>query len=72
VKVVGTHDEITYIMLQCQKRGTCEGCVLEIFCNKDRNIFKRLNPFKLRAFETDQFEPKLIAKGDDDSGNKIQ
>lgn len=72
MKIIGTHDEITYIMLQCQKKG-CEGCVLKIFCEKERSkMFMRLNPSKLEAIETEKFTPIFIAKGDDDSGNEIQ
>jgi hypothetical protein len=72
MKIIGTHDEITYIMLQCQKRTDtfCKGCVLNTFC--EPGMFMRLNPSKLEAIETGKSIPILIAKGDDDSGNEIQ
>ena len=65
MRIVGTHDEITYIMLQCQKRTDtfCKGCVLNIFCKPD--MFMRLNPSQMESLETGKYEPKLISKGDE-------
>ena len=72
MKIIGTHDEITYIMLQCQKRPFgCEGCVLKVFCDKNRDIFLRLNPKQLDAIETGKLEPILITKGDNNA-SRIQ
>lgn len=66
MKLVGTHEEITYILMQCQKRQKCEGCVLEIFCRKgEKKMFLRLTPSKLRALETGKYTPIIISKGDD-------
>ena len=72
MRVVGTNEEIMYIVLQCQKRSSCEGCVLELFCkNQKGDLFIKLKPSHLDALETGKHTPILIAKGDDKSGNKI-
>lgn len=66
MKLVGTHEEITYILMQCQKRQKCEGCVLEIFCRKgEKKMFLRLTPFQLKALEEGGCTSILISKGDD-------
>lgn len=77
MKIVGTSDEITYIMLQCQKRTStfCEGCVLNVFCKPE--MFMKLSPRKLEALETGKFEPTLIAsilisKGDERDVSDVQ
>lgn len=70
MKIIGTNDEITYIMLQCQNsKAPCEECVLYKFCNKD--MFMRMNPAKLNAIETGKYESILISKGDDKNASGI-
>ena len=51
MKVIGTNDEITYLMMQCQNtKYACEECVLYKFCSKD--MFIRMKPATLDAIET--------------------
>lgn len=69
MKIIGTHDEITYIMLQCQKRFSCKDCILEQFC--EPGMFKRFNPKQLDAIETGKLESILITKGDNNA-SRIQ
>lgn len=38
----GTHDEINYFMLQCQKRKTCKNCVLDMWCNNPNTVNSNL------------------------------
>ena len=64
MKIIGTNDEITYLMLQCQKtKVPCQECILEKFCCKE--MFVRMKPSKLEALETGKYESILITKGDD-------
>lgn len=72
MRIIGTNDEITYIMLQCQKKTStfCEGCVLKTFC--EPQMFKRLNPRQLDIIETGKFEAILIPKGDKSNVSDVQ
>lgn len=31
--IEGTRDEITYLLLMCQKRNICTGCILSAWCD---------------------------------------
>lgn len=62
--ICGTHDELAYFVMQCQKTKDCKLCMLRVFCDADRLSFKRFNPQRLKAFETGKFEPMIIMKGD--------
>lgn len=35
--IEGTKDEISYLLLQCQKRRTCDDCILSTWCNAKDN-----------------------------------
>lgn len=36
MQIVGTHDELTYLRMQCVQRKSCDDCVLEIWCTHTR------------------------------------
>ena len=62
--IAGTHDEILYLKLQCQK-AKCETCVLGHFCLRGMKKYKTLSPKELKTLEDGKLESILISKGDD-------
>ena len=34
MKIIGSHDEIVYLMTQCIKISRCDTCILKSFCDK--------------------------------------
>ena len=62
--IAGTHDEILYLKLQCQK-AKCETCILGYFCVNGLKKYKILSSKELKILEDGKLESILISKGDD-------
>ena len=37
MKIIGSHDELLLLKLTCQKRSSCEHCVMESFCRTEES-----------------------------------
>lgn len=56
MKIVGTHDELLLLKLNCQKHGKCEFCIMQDFCEKHDS--------PLDLFLLEKIQPVIIQKGD--------
>lgn len=52
MKIVGTHDEILYLKMTCQKMVSCERCVLNTFCHLEGVGSNPLGLFSMEKIQT--------------------